>query len=80
MLNSEQNKAFDNFQAARAIFDPLPKKMLSSRSQEDWNLANHWLSTKAAPLGFQIKVILTIRHQHPMDTTVSSHRLQELNL
>ena len=58
LLNSEQKKAFENFQAARAIFDPLPKKMLSSRSQEDWNLANYWLSTKAAPLGFQIKVIL----------------------
>lgn len=40
------------------VFAPLPEQMLNSRSQDNWNLANHWLATKAAPLGFKIKVIL----------------------
>jgi len=59
LLNAEQKKAFVNFNAARDIFIPLPEQMLTSRSQDDWNLANHWLATKAAPLGFKIKTILT---------------------
>ncbi len=58
LLNTEQKEAFANFYTARETFAPLPKQMLASRSQEDWNLANHWLATKAAPLGFKIKVIL----------------------
>ncbi len=58
LLNAEQKEAFANFSTAREIFAPLPKQMLTSRAQEDWNLANHWLATKAAPLGFKIKVIL----------------------
>jgi methyl-accepting chemotaxis protein len=58
LLYTEQKQAFANFNTAKAIFDPLPSQMLSSRSQENWNLANYWLKTKAAPLGFNIKVIL----------------------
>jgi len=58
LLNIEQKEAFANFSTAREIFTPLPKQMLTSRTQDDWNLANHWLATKAAPLGFKIKVII----------------------
>ncbi|MDH5358041.1 MAG: methyl-accepting chemotaxis protein [Gammaproteobacteria bacterium] len=59
LLNAQQSNAFKIFEDARIIFSPLPPIMLGMRSQEDWNLANHWLATKAAPLGSQIKVILT---------------------
>jgi methyl-accepting chemotaxis protein len=58
ILNNKQKEAFSDYKKAKDIFELLPQQMLTSRSQDDWNLANHWLSTKAAPLGFQIKVIL----------------------
>jgi methyl-accepting chemotaxis protein len=58
LLNSKQKEAFSDYNKAKDIFQLLPQQMLTSRSQDDWNLANHWLATKAAPLGFQIKVIL----------------------
>lgn len=59
ILNAEQKESLTIFSEAMAIFSPLPKQMLDSRAQEDWNLANHWLASKAAPLGFKIKTILS---------------------
>ena len=58
LLNSEQKKALIIFSEAMAVFAPLPEQMLNSRAQNNWNLANHWLATKAAPLGYKIQVIL----------------------
>lgn len=58
LLSYKQSQAFKTFKEARAIFNPIPSEMLTMRGQEDWNLANYWLATKAAPLGFKIKVIL----------------------
>ena len=58
LLNSKQQEAFSDYNKAKDIFQLLPQQMLTSRGQDDWNLANHWLATKAAPLGFQLKVIL----------------------
>ena len=58
LFSFTQAKAFSTFASARNSFAPIPSKMLTMRSQKDWNLANYWLSTKAAPVGFQIKVIL----------------------
>jgi len=58
LLDPQQAEAFKHFKAARALFNPIPPEMLAIRGQDDWNLANYWLATKAAPLGFKIKVIL----------------------
>ena len=58
LLSFTQAKAFSTFEDARIKFSPIPPTMLEIRSKEDWNLANHWLGTKAAPIGFKIKVIL----------------------
>ncbi|PCI58398.1 MAG: hypothetical protein COB45_00560 [Gammaproteobacteria bacterium] len=58
LLNNEQKKSLRLFSEAMTIFSPLPKNMLNSRAQDNWNIANHWLANKAAPLGFKIKVIL----------------------
>lgn len=58
VLSFTQAKAFRTFENARNIFVDIPPKMLEIRGKKDWNLANHWLATKAAPLGFKIKVIL----------------------
>lgn len=49
MLTEAQAVAFAKFSAARAVFAPLPPKMFELRGREDWNLANAWLGTKAAP-------------------------------
>lgn len=48
-LSSKQRRAFAAFSAARAEFVPLPPKMFDIRGGEEWNLANRWLGTKAAP-------------------------------
>ncbi|NOQ94319.1 MAG: HAMP domain-containing protein [Methylophaga sp.] len=58
LLSFTQAKAFSAFEDARIEFSPVPPSMLEIRGKDDWNLANYWLATKAAPIGFQIKVIL----------------------
>jgi len=59
LLTAKQTQAFRDFSSARAVFSPLPPKMLKMRGQPDWNLANYWLATKAAPVGAKLKVILS---------------------
>lgn len=55
LLSSDQASAFAEFQTARKVFDSLPQKMFELRAGSDWNLANAWLGTKAAPIAFKIK-------------------------
>lgn len=59
LLTPEQQKAFDSFEKAREIFLPLPQKMFASRQGADWNRANNWLGTKAAPKG--AKLVATLK-------------------
>lgn len=58
LLTAEQQRAFEAFTAARKIFNPLPPKMFKIRGSSEWNLANLWLGTKAAPTAFAIKTEL----------------------
>ncbi len=58
LLTPEQRVAYQEFTGARAIFAPIPPKMLEMRGQPDWNLANHWLATRAAPVGAQLVSLL----------------------
>ncbi len=55
LLTAEQRESFDAFSATRAAFAPLPPKMFEIRGGNEWNLANRWLETKAAPTAFKIK-------------------------
>ena len=55
MLNGAQKTALNKFSIARDIFDSLPAVMFEKRGSLDWNLANRWLGTKAAPTAFKIK-------------------------
>ncbi len=55
LLTPEQREAYDVFAKARKEFDPLPTKMFEVRGGDEWNLANTWLGTKAAPTAFAIK-------------------------
>ena len=55
LLNAEQAAHFKEFSDAREVFAPLPKKMFEIRGGNEWNVANTWLGTKAAPTAFAIK-------------------------
>ena len=49
LFDDEQRQAWDQYAAVRAEFAPLPPRMFALRAAPDWNLANHWLGTRAAP-------------------------------
>ncbi len=54
-LTPKQLALFKEFTKARTAFAPLPPKMFEIRGGEEWNIANRWLGTKAAPTAFAIK-------------------------
>ncbi|MFQ5487029.1 MAG: methyl-accepting chemotaxis protein [Gammaproteobacteria bacterium] len=58
LFNPTQAKAWKTYQRVRAEFAPLPAKMFELRSAKDWNLANYWLGSKAAPKAGAIMAIL----------------------
>ena len=49
-----QQPMWDKYEEARKAFSPLPQKMFDLRSADNWNLANYWLGTKAAPKAAKI--------------------------
>ncbi len=55
LMTSEQHESFELFAKAREQFAPLPPKLFEIRGGDEWNLANKWLGTKAAPTAFAIK-------------------------
>ncbi len=57
-FSPKQLKNFESLQDALNQFDPLLKDIIRIRSGEDWNRANYWLKTEAAPLAFRIKGLL----------------------
>ena len=58
LFTSEQQEAFNDLAQARNVFKDYPPQMFEIREKEDWNLANYWLATKAAPVADKIKEIL----------------------
>jgi len=58
LFESSQRTAWNNYKKYRAEFAPLPEQMFTLRSAPDWNTANYWLGTKAAPKARAIKNIL----------------------
>ena len=57
-LSKEQLKNFESLQDGLNQFDPLLKEIIRIRSGEEWNRANYWVKTEAAPLAFRIKELL----------------------
>jgi len=57
-LTPAQQALFEEFSDTRTTFAPLPQKMFEVRSGVEWNVANLWLGTKAAPIAFAIKAEL----------------------
>lgn len=58
LLNVTQAKDWKQFVTLRNEFAPLPPKMFELRLAADWNKANYWLGTKAAPRAREIQTIL----------------------
>ncbi|MBF0453433.1 MAG: MCP four helix bundle domain-containing protein [Magnetococcales bacterium] len=58
-MTAEQEAAFHRFEKARTLFVPLTEKLFALRGASDWNLANHWLKTQAAPRGAEIASLLS---------------------
>ncbi len=59
IMTSTQMTAWKSYKKHRMEFSEFPPLMFKQRSAEDWNLANHWLGTKAAPQAKAIMKILT---------------------
>ena len=57
IMTTSQKSAWNTYTTVRAEFSEYPPLMFKQRSGKDWNLANYWLGTKAAP---KAKAILTI--------------------
>lgn len=60
LLTPHQKQFFEEFSQNREKFEPLTSQMFDIRNKEDWNLANYWLGTKAAPVAGSIKESLDI--------------------
>ena len=55
LFTSSQRRNWNIYASTRAEFAPLPPRMFKLRGAEDWNLANLWLGTKAAPRARKFK-------------------------
>ncbi len=49
LLSKQQMAAWNEYKTVRAEFAPMPDKMFKLRAAKDWNKANYWLGSKAAP-------------------------------
>ncbi len=58
LFNAKQKAAFKALDEAHTAFLPLPKKMFELRGGDNWNLANYWLATEAAPIGAELVSLL----------------------
>jgi len=59
LFTMSQQKSWDAFISIRNEFKNLPAQMFNLRSGEDWNKANYWLGTKAAPRASRILSLLS---------------------
>jgi methyl-accepting chemotaxis protein len=75
LLTLAQKTVFIQLDNARNKFAPLPPKMFKLRGGEDWNLANHWLGTKAVPIANAIKEILTEMVENQQDLAATDQEI-----
>ena len=58
ILTEVQMAYWQSFMHTWEQFKPLPEKMFTLRSANDWNKANAWLGTKAAPRASKVLTLL----------------------
>ncbi|MFC1748763.1 methyl-accepting chemotaxis protein [Pseudomonadota bacterium] len=59
LFTPTQLRAWAEYKAMRNEFSVYPPQMFESRASKEWNRANHWLGSKAAPKAKQIMRILS---------------------
>lgn len=81
ILTVTQRANFDEFSRSREEFAPLPEKMFRLRSADDWNLANYWLGTKAAPEAAKITkaLIEMVANQKSLAEADADQAASEIN-
>ena len=57
--NPEQEKHFAMYTEAMEKLSPIIQQILAAREADDWNRANYWLGTEAAPRG--AKLVTTLK-------------------
>jgi methyl-accepting chemotaxis protein len=57
-LSGEQLRNFEKLQGGLNQLGRLMEDIIRIRSGEEWNWANHWVQTQAAPVAFRIKELL----------------------
>lgn len=85
LLTPAQKDALDRYTTIRSEFAVYPEQMFALRSAKDWNRANYWLGTKAAPKAKAIMEILQqMRESQAMlkenDEALLSAELRQLEL
>jgi len=73
IMTSSQRTAWNTYSSTRAEFTELPPLMFKQRGGKDWNTANYWLGTKAAP---KAKMIMSILH----DMRINQLKLEEADV
>lgn len=58
LMSEEQQQIFETYLNARQQFSLLAGKLLELRGRPDWNVANHWMATRAAPVIAQLTPLL----------------------
>lgn len=58
LMSEEQQQIFETYLNARQQFSLLAGKLLELRGRPDWNIANHWMATRAAPVIAQLTPLL----------------------
>jgi len=58
IMTSSQRQSWNAYKTVHAEFSKYPPIMFEQRSAVNWNLANYWLGTKAAPKAKAIMAIL----------------------
>lgn len=58
LMSEEQQQIFETYLNARQQLSLLADKMLELRGRPDWNIANHWMATRAAPVTAQLTHLL----------------------
>ncbi len=84
LFNAKQQVAFKKFSQARVAFKGLPAKMFKIRGGKQWNLANYWLGTKAAPRARAIMkdLVVMVANQNELmaaDIVTSHQTASQLN-
>lgn len=73
IMTVSQKNEWNTYSRTREEFSELPALMFKQRGGEDWNLANYWLGSKAAP---KAKAIMSILHE----MRISQNKLEEQDI